>query len=49
MLHFPPFGDRKEGSGFTELLEKIRREYRVCTAICTAKGLRTAFNGGKTV
>ena len=46
MLHFPPFGDRKEGSGFTELLEK----YGVNTCVyghLHGEGLRTAFNGEK--
>ena len=46
MLHFPPFADRKEGSGFTELLEK----YGVNTCVyghLHGEGLRAAFNGEK--
>ena len=44
MLHFPPFGEKKESSGFTELLES----YGVHTCVyghLHGEGIRAAFEG----
>lgn len=44
MLHFPPFGEKKEDSGFTQLLER----YGVHTCVyghLHGEGIRAAFEG----
>ena len=44
MLHFPPFGEKKEDSGFTQLLEA----YGVHTCVyghLHGEGIRSAFEG----
>ena len=44
MLHFPPFGEKRESSGFTELLES----YGVHTCVyghLHGEGIRAAFEG----
>ncbi|MGN1250027.1 MAG: metallophosphoesterase [Candidatus Spyradocola sp.] len=44
MLHFPPFGEKREASGFTELLES----YGVHTCVyghLHGEGIRAAFEG----
>ena len=44
MLHFPPFGEKKEDSGFTELLEAYHVRHCVYGHL-HGEGLRSAFIG----